>query len=457
MPGQSRQIGARIRLQEWLPAVALGIALLLGGGGSPAPGLELATELLVATILAAWVLTLDLPLHAAIPRGAWVLAGLIVVLPLVQLVPLPPAVWQALPGRGIEREALALIGAEQSWRSWSIAPERTLAALLAAVPPLAILGMTAASDRAVRLRIVAVVGAVTGLTLVLGALQLSGGPGSPFRFLSPQSGGLDGFQANRNSTADLLLVGLVATAAVLREGVARRIALPLFGAAALLIGLGVVLTASRTGIVLLPLALLSALVALESWVRLPFKTMAAIVLALAVLGGIAAVQLSNNAALARVAARFDSRQELRPDLWRDAAHVAREHLPFGVGMGNLVPAMVAAERLEIVRPTMPNRAHNELLELAVEGGIFALGLAATGLGLLARSARRAWADPPEQARGLVVFGIGGLVLLLLHSLVDYPFRSMALACLGAACAGMFLHRRRGRPPRGEPGQPEDAL
>ena len=34
------------------------------------------------------------------------------------------------------------------------------------------------------------------------------------KFLSPQSGGLDGFQANRNSTADLLLVGLVATAAV---------------------------------------------------------------------------------------------------------------------------------------------------------------------------------------------------------------------------------------------------
>lgn len=456
MPGRPSQYGARIRLRQWLPAMAVGTALLLGGGGSPAPGLELAVQLLVATILAAWVLTLDRPTPAAIPRCAWVLAGLLVVLPLVQLIPLPPAVWQALPGRGIEREALALIGAEQDWRSWSIAPDRTLAALLATLPAVAILGMTSASDRAARLRIVAVVSAVTGLTLVLGALQLSGGPGSPFRFLSPQSGGLDGFQANRNSTADLLLVGLVATAAVLREGVVRRVALPLFGAGALLIGLGVVLTASRTGIVLLPLALLIALAALGSWVRLPFKAMAAVALAFAVLGGIGAAQLANNAALARVAARFDSRQELRPDLWRDAAHVAREHLPFGVGMGNLVPAMVALERLEIVRPAMPNRAHNELLELAVEGGVFALGLAATGLGLLVVSARRAWIDPPEQAHGPVVFGIGGLVILLLHSLVDYPFRSMALACLGAACAGMFLHRRRGRPPRGEPGQPEDA-
>lgn len=445
----------RIKLQGWLPAIAVGLALALGGGGSPVPGLELAAQLFIAAILAAWVLALDRPLPAAVPRRAWVLAGLLVLLPLVQLVPLPPAVWQALPGRGIERESLALIGADRDWRSWSIAPDRTLASLLATLPALAILCMTAASDRTGRRRIAAVVVAATGLTLVLGALQLSGGPGSPFRFLSPQSTGLDGFQANRNSTADLLLVGLVATAATLRESMARWAALPIFGVGLLLIGLGLVLTASRTGIVLLPLAVMAALAALGSWVRLPLRVVAATALALALLGGIGAVLLANNAVFTRIAARFDSRQELRPDLWRDAAHAAREHLPFGVGMGNLVPAMVAAERLEIVRPAMPNRAHNEPLELAVEGGIFALGLAATGVVLLARSARRAWSDPPEQARALVVYGIGGLLLLLLHSLVDYPFRSMALACLGAACAGMLLHRPRGRAFRGEPGQPED--
>lgn len=453
MPGQHGQHGAG---WAWLPAVALGSALVLGGGGSPAPGLELAAQLTVALVFAAWVLVQRAPLRRLVPARVLLLAALLLILPLAQLIPLPPLVWQALPGRGIERDALDLVGAADSWRTWSIAPERTLASLLAILPALAVLGMTAAADRAARTRILAVVAGAAGLTLLLGAVQLSGGPGSPFRFLSPQSNGLDGFQANRNSTADLLLVGLVAVAAVLREATGRRTGLPVFAASALLLGLGVVLTGSRTGIVLLPLALLVALAALGAWVRLPLKAVAAGALGLSVLGLAGTALLANNATFARIAARFDSQQELRPDLWRDAGYVARAHLPFGTGLGTYVPATLAGERLEIVRPAMPNRAHNELLELAVEGGLFALALLAGGFAVLVQAARRAWAAPPGGSRPTVVFAIGGLVLLMLHSLVDYPFRSMALAAVGAACAGLLFHRPRGRTVPGQPGQPEDA-
>ena len=42
---------------------------------------------------------------------------------------------------------------------------------------------------------------------------------------------------------------------------------------------------------------------------------------------------------------------------------------------------------------------------------------------------------------LTVFGAASLVILALHSLVDYPFRSMALAGLGAVCAGLLLSPR----------------
>jgi O-antigen ligase len=207
--------------------------------------------------------------------------------------------------------------------------------------------------------------------------------------------------------------------------------------------------------VLLPLAILGALLVLGSWVKVRIKIAVGLAIAAALLGTLAAATLANNATLSRIAARFDQQQELRPDLWRDSLDVARGHFPFGVGMGNFVPAMVAGERLEIVRPTMPNRAHNEVLELAVEGGIFALLLLGAGLALLASAMRRAWAGPPEQSRPLAVFASCGLVLLMLHSLVDYPLRSMALAGLGAACAGMLFDRPRGRNQPGQPGQPDD--
>ena len=46
-----------------------------------------------------------------------------------------------------------------------------------------------------------------------------------------------------------------------------------------------------------------------------------------------------------------------------------------------------------------------------------------------------------QSLAITVFAGSGLVVLSLHSLVDYPFRSMALACLGAVCAGLLLTPR----------------
>ena len=131
-------------LSNILVPLALLAALLLGGGGSPAPLPELLVELAVAGLAAAWLW--QRPAHnAPIPRSALVLASLCLILPLLQLVPLPPILWQALPGREAERAALALIGEDTAWRSWSITPARTLAALLAAMPPVVILLMTASA------------------------------------------------------------------------------------------------------------------------------------------------------------------------------------------------------------------------------------------------------------------------------------------------------------------------
>ena len=432
-----------------LPALAVGIALVLGGGGSPAPLQEMVLQLTLAGLFASWFWSLDETSRASVPRAAWLVMLLALILPLLQLVPLSPSLWHALPGREIERQALALIGAEDSWRPWTQAPARTLASLLVVLPVAALIPMVAAATPRERNRVVLAVLAVAALTMVVGGAQLSGGRGGALRFYEPLSAFLDGFQANHNSTADLLLVGMIAVAAVAhnrteRDGRLgnRRLLIAVTAGLTLLLGLGVVLTASRVGIALIPLALLAevAILAplLKADIALEPRKMLAGGVVLAVLLALGGLAFRQNPVLSGVVARYNFTGELRPELWRDSIYAIGQHFPFGSGMGNFVSTLLAAERLEVVRENMPNRAHNDFLELAVEGGIFGLLLLAAIAGVLFRAAYRSLRGSDKEGRGLYIFALASLLLLALHSLVDYPFRSMALASLAAACAGLIL-------------------
>lgn len=432
----------------WICAALLGCALLLGGGGSPAPFPELVLQIIAACAFAAWILAT--PDWYGVPRTAWVIAALIVAVPLIQLVPLPPAFWQAMAGRETVREALALIGQEHTWFSWSLAPSRTLSALLALGPPLAVLVMTAALDRSGRIVLLAVICGAVLLTLVVGALQLSGGSDSALRFYGPSDRVLLGFQANRNSTADLLLIGLIAAPALVVE-LARRDRFPLsrgfvIGAAAgamALCLLGIVLTASRMGIALVPVAFIAGLAILRTWLGLSVRRTALFALLILVAGAASAWLLWNSAALTRLTGRLDFAAELRPELWRDSLYAARQNLPWGVGMGNFVSAILSGERLEVVRQTVPNRAHNDYLELAVEAGVFGLAVLSVIATTLMLAARKALRKAASGSAAVPLFALSALIVIALHSLVDYPLRSLSLACLGAACAGMLLPPRSG--------------
>ena len=436
-----------------LAGLFLTLALALGGGGSPAPLNELVLELLAAAIAVVWLLTpWGEPDWSRVPTAAWLIAGLVAGVPLLQLIPLPPFIWHALPGRELERGSLALIGAQDSWRAWSLAPSRTLSALLSLGPPLLLLLMTSALGPRGRITLVRIIAMMALATLVLGALQLSTGDASPAHFYGITTPMLVGFQANHNSTADLLLIALMTGPILLRDLVERRIVagntgllLGIAGATIALLAFGVLLTASRMGILLLPIPLLASLWILRPWIKVSWST-----LAIGLGGALSVAVLSfllarNNPVVATIIARFDFGQELRPQLWRDGLYVAQKYFPFGVGMGNFVPALIADERLEVVWPSLPNRAHNDFLELACEAGMLGIGALSAISIILAKAMWRTLRARPGQSITLAIFAGAGLAVLALHSLVDYPFRSMALACLGAVCAGLLLTPR----PEGE--------
>lgn len=427
----------------------LGMALVLGGGGSPSPLPELMLQIATACVVACWLHRHPRAL-ASVPSGAWWIGGLVTALHLLQLVPLPPAVWHALPGRSAQVAALQLIEAEQSWRPLSLSPARTLASMLCALSALALLLLTTTLGRDARWRLIGIVAIAGGMTLLLGAAQIKGETGNPLRFYNPAQVWLTGFFANRNSAADLILVALVACTAIGWRYRARAPSPWAFAAALVAIDLvliaGLVLTGSRTGIALAPMILVAQFLILLPGNRQLRWALAIGTTCGAIVAAICFWALRNTQAVVVVVGRFTHEGEFRPELWRDAGFALKQVWPIGTGQGTFVPVLIAAERLEVVDPTLPNRAHNDYLELAIEGGAPGLAVLALVGMILLRTARASWRTAAPEIRAQIAFSATTLVILAAHSLVDYPLRSMALAGLAAAAAGMLFP-----PPAARPG------
>lgn len=429
------------------------VLLAFGGGGSPSPLPELICHIATALGIAAWFL---LPAaqypgdSAAAPlRAALAVCLLLVVVPILQLVPLPPALWQALPGREILRDSLAVAGVAESWRPLSIAPLTTLASLLSLVPPLTVMLMVSRLGENARLTVITLVAGFTLVSVLLGTLQLASAGGNDWAFYGQSGGGvLLGFQANRNTQADILLCGLLALCALRGSGRPSR-ARPLdiaYAALALLIVLAVLLTRSRTGIFLIPVTLAFGLAAAipDGWrgfaSRMTWRR-AAGGLTLVASGAIAALLLARTPVLAKVVERFDFSREFRPELWTDARFAIAQFWPVGSGLGTFVQAFQPAERLEVIDPLLANRAHNEYLELALEGGIPLLAAWAAAQAIVFARLFLTVRGNLVLARPQRLFAMGTLVFVALHSIVDYPLRSMAMASLTALAAGLVLAAR----------------
>jgi exopolysaccharide production protein ExoQ len=437
-------------LPHILAIMLLGCGVLLGGGGSPAPLAEALLQIIAAIIAATLILTApaQTPTQAPFLRlrdPVCSMALLILILPILQLIPLPAPIWQALPGREAERAALALIGAENSWRSWSMLTYRTLAALLAISPPVLLMVLTASMPLRWQKRMVAVIAALGFLALIVGTGQLASGTGSILRFYSDKLPYLLGFQANHNSAADILLITLLAMTASAEIWASGRRQPPkqlpfLLGilATSLVLMLGITLTASRAGIALIPTAIIGQLMILHRHFRINRRTIIRAVLALIAMVGLLWLLLHNNLAIARVLVRFDFTGEFRPEIWKDAAVALQNYWPAGAGMGTFIPVFMAAERLEVIDPMVANRAHNDFLEFAIEGGLPALLIMLAVCVMLCRAGYRAWHQASPAAQALARFAVATLVIIALHSSVDYPLRSMALSCLAAVAVGLLL-------------------
>ncbi len=119
------------------------------------------------------------PLDARLVYGAFALAVAWVV---VSWIPLPPAIWHALPGRVPIEESDALLAMTDNWRSISVQPTQSLLSIFALLPPLAVFAMTLrASERSRELTLWSIVG-FAALSSLVGLIQLSQGVGGAAYF-----------------------------------------------------------------------------------------------------------------------------------------------------------------------------------------------------------------------------------------------------------------------------------
>ena len=372
------------------------------------------------------------------PRAlALAAAAAIVLVPLWQLLPLP----QGLGMAGATRQALAadlastgvtLVGVHASL--WPQASERALWALLPALALfLAALGVPAPMRR----RLLQL---VLGLALASAAFaffQLSLADGSPL-LLYPSGGrNFGGLFANRNHQGSALAMAAVIAFALFIDGRRRaredeghrRHWLYAFLAVACVV---MIPLADGTAAVLLVMTGLVVVALLMGALHRPGQRAGSGLLRLA---GIALVVIVTVAS----ALAWQQVDEDRREFATQSVRIGGQHAPLGAGAGSFVPVYAQSREPVQVRREVINHAHNEFAQWWLEAGVPALLVLAFALGLFA------WAGwqvltriGSRRLRVVAAPGWAGLLILLLHSLVDFPLRTTALMATAGLLAGLLF-------------------
>ena len=122
----------------WVVGTFLTLLFLVGGSSWPQEaGLILLRPL--AILISAYGLATIRGEDARPYRAIYIIFLLALTLTSLHLIPLPPSVWQSLPGREIIIEIDRFAGLGDLWRPLSMSPQGTLNALCSLSVPLAIL------------------------------------------------------------------------------------------------------------------------------------------------------------------------------------------------------------------------------------------------------------------------------------------------------------------------------
>ena len=423
------------------------------GGGQGGLGDLLAQELAIALGLLLLLQGLRGELAWRAPLHVRLLVLLPLSLPLLQLLPLPVFVLQS--GAARQQLAAQLSFAGGAWPC-SITLDRvaTETALWWLLPALAVVLATLTRSRKYQQVMLLFVALLAIANVAFGMLQESGGTGSGWRLYEiTNKDRAVGLFANRNHFACLLamllpvVIGTTSWALAERLEGRRMNPMAIVAGAILIILLviGIALSGSRAGLLLAMVAVLGCAPLL---VRLNRQKGARRLLYLVI--GVALFLTLQFSLLGAVPRLINT--GLEDGRWtyaRTTVQAIGDYLPLGSGLGTFRNAYQPYEAQGEPTRYIINHAHNDYLELLLEGGVFALVLLAIGAFFWLR---RGWelfrhrSDDQSLWPLLVRCCWLGASMGLLHSALDFPLRTTAAMTVFAVFAAIaFSGREEGRP------------
>lgn len=421
-------------------AVLLLTAALLAGGGSRGVGdavvhLAALPALLLAIVRWQW---------APAPRAQRVLAVVCasaIALAVLQLLPMPPAIYSMLPGRSDVLADLAQAGQPHGWLPLTMDRWGTVRALLALVVFASFWALACTLTRAARLRLLKLALIVATLTALLGYAQAAAGTYSllrPYDYHHPI--GAIGLFANRNHFACLMAMLLPFATALGMRAQSRRsapVALAWYSVAAMLF-LAAALSFSRTGLALAGTTALGSVLLLSSRAGSAsdqgsirrWAPLAAISVAIAGIAVYAWDGISQRL-------QQDPLEDLRWQYLRYGWDAAKAYLPWGSGWGSFMSVYAPFEPVGAMREVFALHAHNDVLETLIEAGLPGFVLLLTLLVTVICVTRKSLIERTSHGSILGAAAIAAFVPMV-HSLVDYPLRTHAVAVVFALVLSFLL-------------------
>lgn len=443
MARRSSLRGTRPQIEFVLLAALLAVIWLCGGSSRA----DVLGQAIVRAAAGGGIVLAALFAHKVDIRSSrpvfWLLGGA-AVLPLIQIVPLPPSLWMALPARELFTEPANIAGGVQPWRPISISPAATLNALFSLIVPVSVLVLAASLRETDRPWLLSALLLSVIAAMLMGLLQFSGA-GFDNPFVNGVRGSIDGMFANRNHFALFLAFACLMApvwAFVQRDQLSWR--LPAAVGIILLAALTILATGSRAGMAVGVLSLaLGPLIVREDVMRLfrdmPRWALPTTIAALAstIIAFVGVSFLSGRAASIDRLTMLDVGGDMRQEGLGPVLDIVRANFPFGVGMGGFDAAFRIAEPNQFLKLLYFNHAHNDWLELVMEGGAFGLVLLVAALWWWIRASMVVWRRTKTGAVAQIAGRLGSamILLVLLASIADYPARTpMIMAMLViAAC------------------------
>jgi O-antigen ligase len=210
---------------------------------------------------------------------------------------------------------------------------------------------------------------------------------------------------------------------------------------AILVVVGLALNGSLAGYGLaLPVIVASILIILPPGNRLRVWVIA--LAALLVIGSVAALETTAIGS-SEIGTHATNSVQSRGQIAGTTARAVKDFMPFGSGLGSFRGVYALHEQPDQVTDVYVVHAHNDYLEIALELGLAGMLLIALFLAWWAAAVWRAWRT--AEAGPFVRAAAIGSAVVLVHSIVDFPLRTAAIAACFGMCAALLADSRAAPP------------